>query len=158
MAVSSGVLAVVPGYEDYETQYKIAILLLNLSMPMVGGPATFDIYNDPDYTDDEVIEQTLNGCWTMNETYIHRITHVNGIPIEQTKWAKYGGVIQYVGGNYEFPDDPPEKLVEPAKEITVYINGEQVIFPDQKPLIIRGRTMVPIRVVFEHKYVQALVE
>ncbi|MDD2498487.1 MAG: hypothetical protein PHY90_10240 [Desulfitobacteriaceae bacterium] len=43
------------------------------------------------------------GVWTTNQTYIRRITHVNGVPIEDTKWAKYGGVIQHVAGNYQLP-------------------------------------------------------
>ena len=55
------------------------------------GTGTFNILESPRYTDDEVIEQTLKGYHTTNLTYVRRITHVNGIPIEQTKWAKYGG-------------------------------------------------------------------
>ena len=155
----TSILAVVPGYEDVCTQHKIADYTLEfLHSNGMGGTGTFDIYNSNYYTDDEVIEQTLNGCWTMNEKDIRRITHVDGIPIEQTKWAKYGGIIQHVGGNYEFPDDPPEKPIEQPKDITVFINKEQVIFPDQQPVIIRGRTMVPIRAIFEHKFVQAEVK
>ncbi|MDD2402466.1 MAG: copper amine oxidase N-terminal domain-containing protein [Clostridia bacterium] len=154
----TSVFAVVPGYENSYKQFKIANYTLEfLHSNGMGGTGTFDILNYADLTDDEVIERTLKSVWTMNETYIRCITHVNGIPIEQTKWAKYGGVIQHVGGNYVFPNDPPEKPVEEPKDITVFINQEQVIFPDQQPVIIRGRTMVPIRAVFEHKFVQAKV-
>ena len=69
------------------------------------------------------------------------------------------GVIQHVGGNYEFSDDPAKQapVLEPH-EVTVFINGKQVNFPDQKPIIIRGRTMVPLRVIFEHQDVQAEVK
>jgi hypothetical protein len=159
LAVSANVFALVPGYEDVKTQYKIADYTLEfLHYNGMGGTGTFDILNSSRYTDDEVIEQTLESCWTTNQTHIRRITHVNGIPIEETKWAQYGGIIQHVGGNYEFPKDPPEPqpVVEP-KEVTVFINAEKVNFPDQRPLIIRGRTMVPLRVVFEHHAVQAEV-
>ena len=157
---SAGVFAVVPGYENTKKQYVIAYYTLEfLHYDGRRGTGTFDILNSTYYTDDEVIEQVLKGCWTMNEKHIRRITHVNGIPIEQTKWAKYGGVIQHKGGNFEFPDDPAkqEPVLEP-QEVTVFINGEQVNFPDQKPIIIRGRTMVPLRVIFEHQDVQAEVK
>ncbi|MDD2498052.1 MAG: copper amine oxidase N-terminal domain-containing protein [Desulfitobacteriaceae bacterium] len=158
LTVSVGTFAVLPGYEDYKTQYKIADYTIEfLEYYGARGTATFAINNDPDLTNDEVIEEVLKGCWTMNETYIYQITHVNGIPIEQTKWAKYGGVIQHVGGNYEFSDDPQEQVLE-QKEVTVFINGKQIIFPDQKPIIIRGRTMVPMRAIFEHVDIQAEVK
>ena len=157
---SAGAFAVVPGYEDSVSYDVIANFTIEfLHYDGRRGIGTFDILNSAYYTDDEVIEQTLKSCWTTNQTYIHRITHVNGIPIEQTKWAKYGGVIQHVGGNYEFPDDPAKQapVLEP-QEVTVFINGKQVNFPDQKPIIIRGRTMVPLRVIFEHQDVQAEVK
>ena len=159
LTVSTSLFAVVPGYEDVKTQYDIGDFTLEfLHYDGRGGTGTFPIYSSSYYTDDEVIEQTLKGCWTTNQTYIRRITHVNGIPIEQTKWAHYGGVIQHVGGNYEFPENLPEpQPVVEQKEVTVFIKGEQVNFPDQKPLIIRGRTMVPLRVIFEHYAVQAEV-
>jgi hypothetical protein len=158
IAGTTGTWAVLPGYEDVVESYKIADYTLEFwHANGMKGTGTFPIYKSTRYTDDEMIEQTLNGCWTMNETYIRRITHVNGVPIENTKWAKYGGVIQHVGGNYQFPDDP----VQPAPiatEVTVFINGKQVNFPDQKPIIIQGRTMVPLRAIFEHPDVQAEVK
>jgi hypothetical protein len=153
-----GAWGVLPGYEDAVNGYKIADFTLEfLHYDGSKGTGTFWIYNDTRYTNDEVIEQTLKGCWTMNEKDIHRITHVNDVPIENTKWAKYGGIIQHVGGNYQFPDDP----IQPTPvttEVTVFINGKQVEFPDQKAIIIQGRTMVPIRAVFEHPDVQAEVK
>ncbi|MDD2497181.1 MAG: copper amine oxidase N-terminal domain-containing protein [Desulfitobacteriaceae bacterium] len=158
LTVSVGAFAVLPGYEDSISYDVIAEYTLEfLHYDGRSSMGIFPIYEDPEYTNDEVIDQVLKGCWTMNETYIHQITHVNGIPIEQTKWAKYGGVIQHVGGNYVFPDDPQEQVLE-QKEVTVFINNEQVIFPDQKPIIIRGRTMVPMRAVFEHVDVQAEIK
>ena len=160
MAGTAGVWGVVPGYEDVVKRHKIAEYTLEfLHANGMGGTGTFWIYNSSRYTNDEVIEQTLKSCWTMNEKDIRRITHVNGVPIENTKWAKYGGVIQHVGGNYQFPIDPAEPGEEPvATEVTVFINQKQVEFPDQKAIIIRGRTMVPIRAVFEHPDVQAEVK
>jgi uncharacterized protein YkwD len=35
------------------------------------------------------------------------------------------------------------------QDITVIVNGEQVLFQDQQPVIIDGRTLVPVRAVFE---------
>ena len=160
MAGTAGVWGVVPGYENSISYKKIANYTLEfLHANGMGGTGTFSIYESSRYTDDEVIEKTLKSCWTMNETYIRRITHVNGVPIENTKWAKYGGIIQHVGGNYQFPAEPAEPVEEPvATEVTVFINQKQVEFPDQKAIIIRGRTMVPIRAVFEHPDVQAEVK
>jgi hypothetical protein len=157
--VAVNTLAILPGYEDYKTQYKIADYTLEfLHADGRGGVGTFPVFNSSRYTNDEVIELALNGCWTMNETHIRRITHVNGVPIEQTKWAKYGGIIQHVGGNLQVPNILPQKSVEEQKEITVFVREDQVKFADQKPVIIGGRTMVPVRAVFEHKYVQAEVK
>ena len=160
MAGTAGVWGVVPGYENSISYKKIANYTLEfLYANGMGGTGTFSIYEDPRYTDDEVIEKVFKCAWNSNQTYIRRITHVNGVPIENTKWAKHGGVIQHVGGNYQFPADPAEPVEEPvATEVTVFINQKQVEFPDQKAIIIRGRTMVPIRAVFEHPDVQAEVK
>ncbi|MDD3833617.1 MAG: hypothetical protein PHR18_06925, partial [Oscillospiraceae bacterium] len=122
MAGTAGVWGVVPGYENSISYKKIANYTLEfLHANGMGGTGTFSIYESSRYTDDEVIEQTLKSCWTMNEKEIRRITHVNGVPIENTKWAKYGGVIQHVGGNYQFPTEPVEPGEEPAAtEVTVF--------------------------------------
>jgi len=158
IAGTTGTWAVLPGYEDVVESYKIADYTLEFwHANGMKGTGTFAIYKSTRYTDDEVIEQTLKGCWTMNEKDIRRITHVNGEPIENTKWAKYGGVIQHVGGNYQFPEDSVEP-VPIATEVSVFINGKQIDFPDQKPIIIQGRTMVPLRAIFEHPDVQAEVK
>jgi hypothetical protein len=150
--------AVLPGYENSISYEKIADYTLEfLEYYGESGTSTYSIYEDPRYTNDEVIELTLKSCWEMNEKNIRRITHVNGVPIENTKWAKYGGVIQHVGGNYQFPDDPVQ-TAPITTDVTVFINGKQVDFPDQKPIIIQGRTMVPLRAIFEHPDVQAVVK
>jgi hypothetical protein len=146
-----------PGYENVVRSYKIADYTVEVRRP--DGRQlirTFPVYNSTIYTDDEMIEASLKSCWTMNESELYRITHVNGKPIEQTKWAKYGGVIQHIEGNFQFPDDPVQPTPV-ATEVTVFINGKQVEFPDQKAIIILGRTMVPMRAVFEHPDVQAEV-
>lgn len=48
---------------------------------------------------------------------------------------------------------PAEEIAEaPAKEdgeITVKIDGVDVVFPDQKPILHNDRTMVPLRAIFE---------
>ncbi|MGI6605489.1 MAG: copper amine oxidase N-terminal domain-containing protein [Peptococcia bacterium] len=150
--------AVLPGYENSISYEKIADYTLEFwHANGMKGTGTFAIYEYPGLTVDEAIEIVLKGLWTTNQKDIRRITHVNGVPIENTKWAKYGGVIQHVGGNYQFPDDPvqPDPI---ATEVTVFINGKQVEFPDQKPIIIQGRTMVPLRAIFEHPDVQAEVK
>jgi len=36
-----------------------------------------------------------------------------------------------------------------CEPIAVYVDGERVIFPDQEPVIIDGRVLVPVRAVFE---------
>lgn len=33
--------------------------------------------------------------------------------------------------------------------VRVFLRGDQVVFPDQQPVIVDGRTLVPIRGVFE---------
>lgn len=144
-----------PGYENVVRSYKIADYTVEVRRP--DGRQlirTFPVYNSTIYTDDEMIEASLKSCWTMNESELYRITHVNGKPIEQTKWAKYGGVIQHVGRNLMFSYVPLEPAVT---EVAVFINGKQIEFPDQKPIIMLGRTMVPMRAVFEHPDVQAQV-
>lgn len=42
-----------------------------------------------------------------------------------------------------------ESLTAPVNDITVTVNGEPVIFKDQDPVIKDGRTLVPVRGVFE---------
>ena len=89
---SAGAFAVVPGYEDSVSYDVIANFTIEfLHYDGRKGTGTFDILESPRYTDDEVIEQTLKGYHTTNRTYVRRITHVNGIPIEQTKWAIWWG-------------------------------------------------------------------
>lgn len=50
-------------------------------------------------------------------------------------------------------EPPAEEVAEaPAKEdgeITVKIDGVEVVFPDQKPILHNDRTMVPMRAIFE---------
>lgn len=47
--------------------------------------------------------------------------------------------------------------VDQPRNISVYVRELKVDFADQLPEIIDGRTMVPLRAVFEHPYVQAQV-
>lgn len=48
----------------------------------------------------------------------------------------------------ERPFEETQSLVM-AQDISVNINGNTLYFPDQKPMIINDRTMVPMRVIFE---------
>lgn len=34
-------------------------------------------------------------------------------------------------------------------DITVLLNGQEIVFPDQKPMIVNSRTLVPFRAIFE---------
>ena len=38
---------------------------------------------------------------------------------------------------------------EVQREVSVFVNEEKVVFPDQQPVIFDGRTLVPARGVFE---------
>jgi hypothetical protein len=52
----------------------------------------------------------------------------------------------------EFPPAefiPPLETPLPTDVITVIVNGSRVVFPDQQPEIVDGRTLVPTRGVFE---------
>lgn len=42
---------------------------------------------------------------------------------------------------------PATSFAEP--EITVLLNGSKMVFPDQAPVIVNGRTLVPFRAIFE---------
>ncbi len=44
---------------------------------------------------------------------------------------------------------PAEVPVKEDGEITVKIDGTEVVFPDQKPILHNDRTMVPMRAIFE---------
>lgn len=44
-----------------------------------------------------------------------------------------------------------------TQKIKVIIELDEVNFLDQEPVIIKNRVMVPLRAVFQHKYVQAEV-
>ena len=41
-------------------------------------------------------------------------------------------------------------LTGSSDAITVTVDGQVVNFPDQEPIIVDGRTLVPVRGVFEH--------
>ncbi|MCL2202052.1 MAG: stalk domain-containing protein [Oscillospiraceae bacterium] len=43
----------------------------------------------------------------------------------------------------------PSVLASANAPISVFINGQRVVFPDQNPVVIDGRTLVPVRGVFE---------
>jgi hypothetical protein len=106
-----------------------------------GTVALTDVPEAKTRTDDEMIEEALRGL--RKGENIREITHVDGVPIAQTKWAKYGEVINH---NVK------------ADKVTVRVNHEPVYFFDTQPFIQEGRTLVPMRAVYEHFFVQADVE
>ena len=175
---------------------------------------TASVVENKPLSDDEWIESWLKNLYRAGQqgTILH-IDAINGVPIEKTKWAEYGGEIpvtnpypggrnplgmpikdpdgnvRYNGfyvktdkyiGNDEFlrryyeagygHDDPILNKAygnnsenpladDKPKMVTVIVNHEPVYFPDAKPFIVPdvGRTMVPMRAVFEHFWVQSTV-
>ncbi|MDD2402771.1 MAG: copper amine oxidase N-terminal domain-containing protein [Clostridia bacterium] len=145
-----------PGYENTITIKPIANLTVRfLHYDGSGGYGTFDIYPATGYTTDDAIRATLIDIHTTNQTEIYAITHINGIAIENTPYAEFGGRIKHKGS----PDNPVVSITIPLHdEVYVAIEKEIVDFPDQQAVIINNRTMVPLRGVFEHHNVQAEVE
>ena len=47
------------------------------------------------------------------------------------------------------PSTPDIPIKDPSGNLRVFLNGEQVAFPDQKPQIVGGRTLVPVRFISE---------
>jgi len=43
----------------------------------------------------------------------------------------------------------PNVIASANTPISVFINGQRVVFPDQNPVVVDGRTLVPVRGVFE---------
>lgn len=146
-----------------------------------GNVRETDVSALPSENTDAVIEQKLKRMWGQGG--IKQITHINGKPIEQTKWAKYGGLIPKIGvpggvavnpstgGSGTTPSTgqtptqgqkPP--LSTPAKvptTIRVVVDNEPVYFEDYgnvQPFIKENRTLVPMRAVFEHFNIQATVK
>ncbi len=44
----------------------------------------------------------------------------------------------------------PQTFTGSTKEINVYLNNKQIIFPDQKPVIIKGTTLIPLKAVADN--------
>lgn len=143
-----------PGYEDAQIQKVAGTITIKFLYPDgTRGYGTYKVFTYPGLSDAETIRRYLEAIRTDNETYIYAIIAVNNVPIEKTKWAKYGGPINWSSQTQTPPNAPIQ-----SNEVFVYINGEKVVFPDQQPLIKSGRTMVPMRSVFEHYYVQAEIQ
>lgn len=152
---------------------------------------------------DETIEKFLQHSWQDPFDPVMQFISIDGVPIEETKFAKYGDVIRseklygyyddekemYVFNNGKVLNKklgdktllPPlynEKLSSISSsnpkgdgvkvgdtiyrpfELTVTINGKEVVFPDQQPYEDTSayRAMIPLRAVYEHENVQAIVK
>ncbi|MDD4048968.1 MAG: hypothetical protein PHI90_09170, partial [Clostridia bacterium] len=123
-----------PGYENTITIKPIANLTVRfLHYDGSGGYGTFDIYPATGYTTDDAIRATLIDIHTTNQTEIYAITHINGIAIENTPYAEFGGRIKHKGS----PDNPVVSITIPLHdEVYVAIEKEIVDFPDQQAVII----------------------
>lgn len=162
----------VPGGEPLNTTKMVSYITITF---INGKTGTLDVSEVKGEDKETTIENKLKEIWDK-EYDIKQITYIDGVKIENTKFAKYGGVIRTkdpteVGsgegndsGGLSKPDSNGEVKVgdqtyEPF-EVTVKIDGEMVEFADAKPMIASPsyRTMVPMRAVFEHKNVQADVK
>lgn len=74
---------------------------------------------------------------------------------ENTVWGVTAADGQAVSGL------TPQKAAEPAQErrrgIRVRVGGQEVAFPDELPLLEKGRVLVPLRPILESEYVQCRV-
>ena len=70
-----------------------------------------------------------------------------GLAVKTEGWGYEIGTYHYHDKKYE-NIIPVEKETGKPTEVTVIVKGENVIF-DQKPVIIDGRTLVPVRYVVE---------
>ncbi|MDD2402742.1 MAG: hypothetical protein PHD60_11195, partial [Clostridia bacterium] len=102
-----------PGYEDAEIIDPIANYTIRfLHYDGSGGYGTFDIYPAFECNTDEAIRATLIDIHTTNQTEIYAITHINGIPIENTPYAEFGGRIKHKGS----PDNPVVSITIPLHD------------------------------------------
>jgi hypothetical protein len=105
-------------------------------------------YNVRGKTKEEVMLNAVKRMYE-NQNNIIEITHIDGVPIKDTQFAKYGGVKKIEGVK--------EPAIIVPDKITVVVNNEPVYFTDVEPFIRNSRTLVPIRAVLEHFNVQAEV-
>jgi hypothetical protein len=141
LPVSAFAAKTLTGYTDVETHKPDANYTVRyLHQDGTGGYRTYNIYVQEGDTVDQAIRKTLTYKRSANETDIYAITHVNGVPIEQTAYAQYGGKINHKGG----PDNPVVNLnIALYQEVYVSISDEIVEFPDQQAVVVYNRTCSP---------------
>jgi len=86
-------------------------------------------------------QMKLFSLWRQGD--IKQITHINGVPIEKTRWANFAGIIPKQG----VPDGMPTKVRNlPLK---IYFNGHYMDSSDLPPYVdsATGKTMVPLRLI-----------
>ena len=87
------------------------------------------------------------GGWTWNMKIV-----------EPGSWNQYGPVVPTPAPSLSpqptpvptpTPTQPPLIINNTSNDIWVFVDGVRVIFPDQQPIIVNNRTLVPVRGVFE---------
>ena len=121
----------------------------------------FDLVNDISLLSQSVtmllwqgrfLDEGTNAVELMADRDILRVITVDRITYEFDMTT--GEILSYAQGDTNFPGREriiPNLLphVPQQDEITVTIDGQPVAFADQQPVIVDGRTLVPIRDVFE---------
>ena len=101
------------------------------------------------------LEEGTNAVELMAERDVLRVITVDRITYEFDMTT--GEILSYVQGDTNFPGReriiynllPREIYVPQRDDITITIDGQPVAFADQQPIIVDGKTLVPIRGVFE---------
>jgi len=138
-------------------------------MFLLAGSAAYGMYDneDPDTMntmDNLISDDSLNDNDNLNNTENRNQTESQastGRPVlkgyENTVWGVTGPDGQVISGfTWEMYDAAAR---ERAKDgIRLKIDGIQIEFPDQKPVIEQGRVLVPMRPVFESYKVQCRVD
>ena len=122
------------------------------------GTVDYDVIpNKQDGSIAEVTEIFLKIDW--NAYNVKEIISINNIPLRDTQFSKYAGVIDKNLKNHEAKEIDRERIEEnedkslkdilaPSDDIKIKVNGISVKF-DVAPYIKDGRTMVPFRAIFE---------
>ena len=53
------------------------------------------------------------------------------------------------GKTPQSPTTPPTPVMGSSSDIKLNVNGNNVVFPDQQPIVIEGRTFIPLRFLAE---------
>jgi|GEM_PF-4482458 len=108
-----------------------------------GSKTTTPIIENAYESDVLTYEKSLMSLWRQGG--IKQITHINGIPIENTRWANYGGTIPKQGE----ADGIPPKVRYSA--LPIYLNGYPISTDDIPPYVdpASGKTMISVRLIHD---------